>query len=130
MEKMISPLRTKDEAAAAGTTAMRLPGERTMVSAETGEPVALRRIPMSASPEAFGGERRPDVYVVDRTGPYGLAAAEGLEPYFVIDMPPLFGVMSALILSFVLGLALASVKGNAFRTVLKCGARPRAGASR
>ena len=39
-----------------------------------------------------------------------LAAAEGLEPYFVIDMPPLFGVMSALILSFVLGLALASVK--------------------
>ena len=47
-----------------------------------------------------------------------LAAAEGLEPYFVIDMPPLFGVMSALILSFVLGLALASVKGNAFRMVL------------
>jgi Na+/H+-dicarboxylate symporter len=47
-----------------------------------------------------------------------LAAAEGLEPYFVIDMPPLFGVMSALILSFVLGLALASVKGNVFRTML------------
>ena len=47
-----------------------------------------------------------------------LAAAQSLEPYFVIDMPPLFGVMSALILSFVLGLALASVKGSAFRTVL------------
>ena len=47
-----------------------------------------------------------------------LAAAEGLEPYFVIDMPPLFGVMSALVLSFVLGLALASVKGNVFRTML------------
>ena len=47
-----------------------------------------------------------------------LAAAEGLESYFVIDMPPLFGVMSALILSFVLGLALASVKGNVFRTML------------
>ena len=47
-----------------------------------------------------------------------LAAAEGLEPYFVIDMPPLFGVMSALILSFVLGLALASVKENVFRTML------------
>ena len=47
-----------------------------------------------------------------------LAAAEGLEPYFVIDMPPWFGVMSALILSFVLGLALASVKGNVFRTML------------
>lgn len=47
-----------------------------------------------------------------------LTAAEGLEPYFVIDMPPLFGVMSALILSFVLGLALTSVKGNVFRTML------------
>lgn len=47
-----------------------------------------------------------------------LAAAEGIEPYFVIDMPPLFGVMSALILSFVLGLALAAVKGSAFRSVL------------
>lgn len=47
-----------------------------------------------------------------------LTAAEGLEPYFVIDMPPVFGVMSALILSFVLGLALASVKGNVFRTML------------
>lgn len=47
-----------------------------------------------------------------------LTAAEGLEPYFVIDMPPLFGVMSSLILSFVLGLALASVRGNVFRTVL------------
>lgn len=47
-----------------------------------------------------------------------LAAAQSLEPYFVIDMPPLFGVMSALILSFVLGLALTSVKGSAFRTVL------------
>ena len=47
-----------------------------------------------------------------------LAAAEGIEPYFVIDMPPLFGVMSALILSFVLGLALAAVRGSAFRSVL------------
>ena len=47
-----------------------------------------------------------------------LTAAEGLEPYFVIDMPPVFGVMSALILSFVLGLALASVRGNVFRTML------------
>ncbi len=47
-----------------------------------------------------------------------LAAAEGIDPYFVIDMPPLFGVMSALILSFVLGLALAAVRGSAFRSVL------------
>lgn len=42
----------------------------------------------------------------------------GIEPYFVIEMPPVFGVMSALILSFVIGLALASIKGNVFRTML------------
>ena len=47
-----------------------------------------------------------------------LAAGSGLEPYFVIDMPPLFGVMSALILSFVLGLALSAVKGNVMRGML------------
>ena len=47
-----------------------------------------------------------------------LAAGSGLEPYFVIDMPPLFGVMSALILSFVLGLALSAVKGNVMRVML------------
>lgn len=39
-------------------------------------------------------------------------------PYFTIEMPPLFGVMSALILSFVLGLALSAVKGNVFRSFL------------
>lgn len=47
-----------------------------------------------------------------------LAESIGLEPYFEISMPPVFGVMSALILSFVLGLALAYVKGNVFRSML------------
>ena len=33
-------------------------------------------------------------------------------------MPPLFGVMSALVLSFVLGLALSAIKGNIMRGML------------
>lgn len=41
-----------------------------------------------------------------------------LEPYFVIDMPPLFDIMSALVLSFVLGLSLSVVKGNVLRGAL------------
>lgn len=59
------------------TLSMRLPGERVMVPAETGELVPMRRIAMSSAPEAFGGEKRPAIYVVDRTGPYGEAGAQG-----------------------------------------------------
>lgn len=36
--------------------------------------------------------------------------AEGLLPYFTIDIPPLMNIMTALFLSFVLGLGLASLK--------------------
>ena len=35
------------------------------------------------------------------------AAATALVPYFTVGMPPLFGVMSALVLAFVLGLGMA-----------------------
>ena len=41
-----------------------------------------------------------------------------LLPYFVIDMPPLFGVMSALILAFILGLTLAVIEGKYLRGAL------------
>lgn len=47
-----------------------------------------------------------------------VVSGNGLDPYFVIDMPPLFGVMSALVLSFVLGLALSAIKGNIMRGML------------
>lgn len=60
-------------------------------------------------------------YILERgsfTAHEALAESIGLEPYFEISMPPVFGVMSALILSFVLGLALASVRGNVFRSML------------
>lgn len=44
--------------------------------------------------------------------------ADAITPYFTIEMPPVMGVMSALILAFVLGLGLSAVKGNAFKNVL------------
>ncbi|MCI9284887.1 MAG: dicarboxylate/amino acid:cation symporter [Muribaculaceae bacterium] len=42
------------------------------------------------------------------------ATAEGkaFAPYFTVDMPPLMGVMTALVTSFLLGLGIAFLKGN------------------
>ena len=39
-----------------------------------------------------------------------------LKPYFSIQIPPLFGVMTALILAFVIGVALTAIEGKALRT--------------
>lgn len=39
-----------------------------------------------------------------------------LKPYFSIQIPPLFGVMTALILAFVIGVALTTIEGKALRT--------------
>ena len=41
-----------------------------------------------------------------------------IEPFFTIAMPPLMDVVSALILSFILGLGLAAMPGRAFKDVL------------
>ena len=38
--------------------------------------------------------------------------ASSLAPFFVIDMPPLFDIMSALILSFIIGLGLSLISGD------------------
>ena len=38
--------------------------------------------------------------------------ATSLTPYFIIDMPPLFDIMSALILSFIVGLGLSVISGD------------------
>jgi Na+/H+-dicarboxylate symporter len=40
-----------------------------------------------------------------------------LTPFFTIDMPPLMDIMSALLLSFVVGIGLSVVKGAALRNV-------------
>ncbi len=44
--------------------------------------------------------------------------AAAIEPFFTVEMPPVMGVMTALVLAFVLGLGLAPVAGTAFKNVL------------
>lgn len=39
-------------------------------------------------------------------------AEEAVSPYFNIDMPPIMGVMSALVLAFVLGIGLSKIKNS------------------
>lgn len=39
-----------------------------------------------------------------------------LAPYFTVEMPPLMGVMTALILSFVLGLGISNISGTALKS--------------
>ena len=41
-----------------------------------------------------------------------------IEPFFAVEMPPVMGVMTALILAFILGMGLATVTGSAFKNVL------------
>ena len=43
--------------------------------------------------------------------------ATSLTPYFIIDMPPLFDIMSALILSFIIGLGLSVISGDTLQKV-------------
>ena len=41
-----------------------------------------------------------------------------IAPYFTIEMPPLFGVMSALIAAFLLGVGMTAIKGTALRSAM------------
>ena len=45
-------------------------------------------------------------------------ASEALTPYFTIEMPPVMGVMSALVLAFVLGLGMASIRSVTLKSAL------------
>ena len=45
-------------------------------------------------------------------------ASEALTPYFTIEMPPVMGVMSALVLAFVLGLGMASTRSVTLKSAL------------
>ena len=42
----------------------------------------------------------------------------GLTPYFTIEMPPFLNVMSALMLAFMLGLAMTRIQGNTLKEVM------------
>lgn len=41
-----------------------------------------------------------------------------LSPFFQVDMPPVMGVMTALLISFTLGLGLAAIKGNTLQNAM------------
>ena len=41
-----------------------------------------------------------------------------LSPFFIIEMPPLMGVMSALLIAFILGIGIAAAEGNALKKVM------------
>ncbi|MBZ2175113.1 dicarboxylate/amino acid:cation symporter [Schnuerera sp. xch1] len=38
-----------------------------------------------------------------------------LEPYFAVEMPPIFGVMTALLIAFTIGLGIATIKGDTIK---------------
>lgn len=42
-----------------------------------------------------------------------------LAPLFKIDMPPIFGVMTALLIAFIIGLGIAAVKTDALKNVMR-----------
>ena len=46
------------------------------------------------------------------------AVGEALRPYFTVDMPPLMGVMTALLMAFLLGLGMASIRSTQLKGVL------------
>ncbi len=44
-------------------------------------------------------------------------AESGFTPYFVIDMPPIMGVMSALVASFLIGMGITAINGESLKSV-------------
>ena len=58
-------------------------------------------------------------YVLDpATGATSFGKVAELKPYFVIAMPALFSVMSALVLAFTLGLGMAVIQGSRLKGVM------------
>lgn len=48
-----------------------------------------------------------------------MAKGQEATPYFTVQLPPFMGVMSALLLAFILGLGMAYVRGNAMQRVFE-----------
>ena len=46
------------------------------------------------------------------------SAGEALTPYFTVEMPPVMGVMTALVLAFILGLGVAHLESKALKHVI------------
>ena len=48
----------------------------------------------------------------------GETAATPMQPFFTVEMPPLMGVMTALILAFVLGLGMAYIHSDKLKGMM------------
>lgn len=58
-------------------------------------------------------------YLLDPSaGVTSFAQTSALAPYFSIEMPPIFSVMSALILAFTLGLGMAVIQGSRLKGIM------------
>ncbi len=55
----------------------------------------------------------------DKLTPLEGEAAQALPPYFTIDMPPLMGVMTSLILAFTLGLGMSVISGDRLKGMME-----------
>lgn len=49
----------------------------------------------------------------------GIAEGHDLEPYFTIEMPPLMGVMTALVTAFTVGICLSRMEGDTMKSLLR-----------
>ncbi|MDR0891444.1 MAG: dicarboxylate/amino acid:cation symporter [Mediterranea sp.] len=65
----------------------------------------------------FTGEALFPSLIEHTTLPADTAQQSGLQPYFTVAIPPLMNVMTALVLAFVLGLGLASLRSTALKEV-------------
>lgn len=65
----------------------------------------------------FTGELTFPWLIVDEIGLAQVESGKGISPYFNIDIPALMPVMTALVLSFMLGLGIAFSTGNTLRNV-------------
>ena len=58
-------------------------------------------------------------FILDTSNSINLGDSAGgkLQPYFNVEMPPLLGVMSALISAFTVGLGMSIIKGNSLKNI-------------
>ncbi len=55
-------------------------------------------------------------HLISRGALGGITEAHDLEPYFTVEMPPLMGVMTALVTAFTMGICLSRMKGETLKS--------------
>lgn len=77
-----NPLRIEPEKQPASSILFkgRLAGRRAYQETESGEKVPFRRIQLESTPEAFGGQKQPAIYLTDVTGPFGEEGPDDAMP--------------------------------------------------